>query len=1086
METNIRVAIRVRPPPSDGLLADERIIISTGPQPNILTIENVGPFQFDHVISMEQSQSQTFKETVEPLMHLVFDGYDASVIAFGQPDSGKSYTIFGPEMHCALSETEHGLLQRTSREIFNRISSFPNRKIKVYASFVEIYQEVMRDLLNPDTTNLRIMDDPCMGIKIEGAVYAECQNTADVLHLMMTGLANRQADDCAHAIFTIVINQLIPSTDNKVVQKVSLVTFVDLAAAERLSAGSSVRIDASVAALSSLLRSLSRKSNYEFVPYKVSKLTHILKPSVGGRALTSFLCCVSPLASDTADTITTLNFGELARHVINRPISNSFVREINIASQESETVNLNRNEVKELSENIFGIEFVMGQWRNLLTGAEELFQNLTEGKSVSNEELEQMQRWLCLKQECEEIAESQQTESLSILLQKSLNTLGLSGTSEVKVSENESNSVNNNNRQTPVYDADSDSTDEEMVGNGTHHAKSSTATGTDDEKESRGISTPELNAKVNTLLEQFRSEHNSNVCDVIGMNMTDDEHISPKCSFDFDQLFATDENEPVTVKSSEKRTIVAPNEPELIVEIPASNECGDIVIRSRSARHTPLTDSDMDANTEKKDWDPVKAKHNRLKKVMIELQSLQTRILDLRRVVELKEEMLKDLIAHADLRQSLKAKVLSKYNQALEMVSFCTAKLAQSEKVAASDPRSRHHLEIVETCRELLKQYTEQFEDATTVYRLLDNTPKKAIEFERSLTSSRRQLEKLRKLFIRQEKYKDMLEKEQLMLRTASPQNRPESCGIPLDEDLSTDGSVDTLEANEDFDINEEEDIAVPTPENERDPQWQRKEIHRLRKLKNNVITDLTELRNKLKDTKYLEKEELWNLYKLEEAIDAIDTAIEYKNEIISNINSGSTVNRVWEENEDVLLKRLSGLSLNETKLLLYKYFKKCVDMRDGGRQLAVQLAQQDTHSEILAWKLHKVGIQTEEARDATAKQFLAKEMDHQEQLHKLLATLSESSQQLAEATRAAVATRFDMELRQGDRVIKKKMEDMRLMVHTKGNGGGASSHHLGRSGFPGFDALAAELPLALQLNAHDSTRGKLVPPKRKGRDYQD
>jgi hypothetical protein len=70
------------------------------------------------------------------------------------------------------------------------------------------------------------------------------------------------------------------------------------------------------------------------------------------------------------------------------------------------------------------MEFVMGQWRNLLTDAEEMFQNLAEGKSISRHEVEQIQKWLCLKQECEEIAESQQTESLSKLLQKSLEALG--------------------------------------------------------------------------------------------------------------------------------------------------------------------------------------------------------------------------------------------------------------------------------------------------------------------------------------------------------------------------------------------------------------------------------------------------------------------------------------------------------------------------------------------------------------------------------------------------------------------------------------------------------------------------------------
>jgi hypothetical protein len=152
---------------------------------------------------------------------------------------------------------------------------------------------------------------------------------------------------------------------------------------------------------------------------------------------------VSPLLSDTGDSLASLNFGEIVKAVRNRPTMNTFVRKLNTPCDENGARSVNDSSVKELSENIFGydlkwfaigvfaivvfkfrMEFVMGQWRNLLTDAEEMFQNLAEGKSISRHEVEQIQKWLCLKQECEEIAESQQTESLSKLLQKSLEALG--------------------------------------------------------------------------------------------------------------------------------------------------------------------------------------------------------------------------------------------------------------------------------------------------------------------------------------------------------------------------------------------------------------------------------------------------------------------------------------------------------------------------------------------------------------------------------------------------------------------------------------------------------------------------------------
>ncbi|XP_059491112.1 kinesin-like protein costa isoform X2 [Neocloeon triangulifer] len=1094
MEVSVTVASRVRPPPSDGLLPDDHINITTGPYPDVITVNNVRSFQFDYVIPMEHSQHQMFQQTVEPLIQYVLEGYDVTMIAYGQVDSGKSYTVLGPGMHCALSETEYGMLPRTTREIFSRMKNFPNRKIKIYVSFVEIYQEVLRDLLNPESTNLHVQEDPCMGVKVEGTEYLECQNTGEVLSCMMTGLGNKHPDDNSHTIFTLVIDQLIPSSDDSILQKVSQVMFVDLAGQERLCSEGSVRLDTSLAAFNNLVHSLATQKNYEYLPYRESKLTHLLKTSLGGRAITTFLCCVSPLASDTSDTLATLNFGEIVKAVRNRPTMNTFVRKLNTACDENGTRNVNGSSVKELSENIFGIEFVMGQWRNLLTDAEELFQNLSEGKSISRQEVEQIQRWLCLKQECEEIAESQQTESLSKLLQKSLDALGLSDISENRTSEDETKAEANNNNKAPtskVRSQNSDSSDAEEVvvyRGDIFEGKSSTTTGSDDEKEGRGLSTPELQCRMHTCVEQFRSMHNSTIVENAMSSLIQVEEVQPE-KFDFSLLFK--DSVDVEEKESTSRLVTRRNSlvPPKIEsgKMMSSTVCEDIVIRSRATRNTPLTDSDIDAKINKKDLDPVKAKQNRLKRLIIEMQSAYKRIDDLQKTVELKEELLKDLIAHADLRRSSKHKLEIKYKKAMEMVSYCSAKLAQAEKsAAAANPPSRHLHENVDKCKSLCEYYNEQLEDISNIHKLLENTSKKAIDLERSLTNSRRQLEKLKRHVRKEEKVKEALQKEQLMLRTASPQIRPESCGIPLDEDLSTDGSVDTLEANEEFDM-EEDDVPAATPENESNPQWHRKEIFRLRKTKNAVITDLIELRQKLKETKQLDKSEHWKLFELEEAIDAIDATIELKNEMICRNGVDFASNYQKDESEEMLLKRLSGLTLKETKMLLYKYFKKCIDMRDGGRQLAAQLAQQDTHSEILAWKLHSLTLHLHEARVATERQFLA---------------ISDSGQHGSEAMKTAMATRFDLELRKGDRVLKKKMEEKRLMLHTRGGGAGSSSHHVERGGFsalgiPHLNLTELQGALALQhqqQHGHSSSgqhvvtreKGKLVIQKRKGREYHD
>ncbi|KAF4523386.1 hypothetical protein B566_EDAN013468, partial [Ephemera danica] len=106
MEVNVSVAVRVRPPSPSTDRSREPNVVVPGPYPNVITVNNLGSFQFDHVMPMECNQSQFFGSTVNPLITYLLEGYDVTTIAYGQAGSGKSYTVLGPGPHCALSEME--------------------------------------------------------------------------------------------------------------------------------------------------------------------------------------------------------------------------------------------------------------------------------------------------------------------------------------------------------------------------------------------------------------------------------------------------------------------------------------------------------------------------------------------------------------------------------------------------------------------------------------------------------------------------------------------------------------------------------------------------------------------------------------------------------------------------------------------------------------------------------------------------------------------------------------------------------------------------------------------------------------------
>lgn len=372
MEINIETAVRICPVPYNN---SEVICVQPNIYNNTIQLANGQSYPFSHVIPAECCQNRLFTTVINPLLNYLFEGCDVSVVTTGQSGTGKSYTLIGPGLHCALSESEHGIIPRFAREVFSRIAQNQDRSSIVHIAWSQICGQNIQDLL--------------------GTGSVECRNVSDAFQLIQLGMSNI-ASKSAHTLFTITLEQQW-ICDNAVQHRVSTASFTDLAGSEKMlimdSNGStqSIPTDPGLLALQRCVISLTESYIQSYntsstIPYNQSVLTTLLKDSFGGRAKTIVICCVSPLLRDFRETHYTLQFGIRAQLIKNVVTINSYTTYENIAE----------------NFDVFGLQFAANQLFKLVSNAEELFQKLVAKGQLPKSELEQIAQWLMLKQECEE------------------------------------------------------------------------------------------------------------------------------------------------------------------------------------------------------------------------------------------------------------------------------------------------------------------------------------------------------------------------------------------------------------------------------------------------------------------------------------------------------------------------------------------------------------------------------------------------------------------------------------------------------------------------------------------------------------
>jgi len=387
---NLRVSIRVRPPlnretqegipfRSIALVSEDHKSISLAEyvgaefseierqrqwieEPSLFHLHR---FTFDTIFDMDSLQEDVYNITAKQAVQSVLEGYNSTIFCYGQTGTGKTYTMEG--FTYESKNPNRGIIQRTIQDIFNFIetTSDSNTKFIIRASFLQIYNENISDLLKSDKKNLQIREDKKKGIYVDLLSEWAVRSPLDLYALLRRGGGSRTTSSTymndvssrSHAVFQITVEQMTTDkelNDNKAQIKVGKLNLVDLAGSERIritgtrgqQLEESKKINKSLSCLGNVINALTDKKGKNYIPYRDSKLTRLLQDSLGGNCKTTMIATISPSEDAFSESLSTLYFAQRAKKIKNRPIINEDVNNrALIRKYETELKNL-RNELE--------------------------------------------------------------------------------------------------------------------------------------------------------------------------------------------------------------------------------------------------------------------------------------------------------------------------------------------------------------------------------------------------------------------------------------------------------------------------------------------------------------------------------------------------------------------------------------------------------------------------------------------------------------------------------------------------------------------------------------------------------------------
>jgi hypothetical protein len=417
---NFKVVIRIRPPLARELSGARKFhnVVAVDGDETVLTVsenlsaaladgnpqESGGPwgfstyvYKFDHVYNPSASQSRVYETTAQEVVASSLQGYNATIFAYGQTGTGKTYTMEGFESE------ERGIIPRAIEQIFGHVAQYasPRTRFLVRASYLQIYNETISDLLKPERNNLTIREDPRKGVYVEGLSEWVVRTPQEIYGLMRMGGQLRatgstrlnEVSSRSHAVFIIIVEQsesyYVDEQGNEITLddlghllsskeltraeadvlveqhvrqsfRVGKLNLVDLAGSERVRVSGAKglrleetkKINQSLSALGNVISALTDSRERQHIPYRDSKLTRILEDSLGGNCKTTMMAMVSPALESMAETLSTVKFAHRAKNIKNDPVINEDLDQKSLLRKYERELKRLRAELSERNRNV--------------------------------------------------------------------------------------------------------------------------------------------------------------------------------------------------------------------------------------------------------------------------------------------------------------------------------------------------------------------------------------------------------------------------------------------------------------------------------------------------------------------------------------------------------------------------------------------------------------------------------------------------------------------------------------------------------------------------------------------------------------
>ena len=382
----VKVVVRCRPLSQDEKTKHNECIVDVNMSAHTISVNNpnnikdVKNFTFDYTYDIGAAQEQIFKETALPILESVMDGYNGTIFAYGQTGTGKTYTMEGID-----NNTDKGIIPRAIDWIFDNIKNYTNQQFLVRCSFVEIYNEEVRDLLSRNTKAKLNVREKDKAFYLENVTIYQAENSKRMQDIMKAGSINRATgatkmnvgSSRSHSIFSIIVEASNSDEKGETHYRVGKLNLVDLAGSERQSKTESTgerfkegtKINLSLTILGSVINKLVSGKN-QYIPYRDSKLTMLLQDSLGGNTKTVMIANVGPADYNYDETLNTLWYASHAKKIKNKPRINEDPKDA-LLRQYQEEIEMMKKKLMAM-----GKGYILSK----ITG------NKMEGQTIANEE----------------------------------------------------------------------------------------------------------------------------------------------------------------------------------------------------------------------------------------------------------------------------------------------------------------------------------------------------------------------------------------------------------------------------------------------------------------------------------------------------------------------------------------------------------------------------------------------------------------------------------------------------------------------------------------------------------------------------